>query len=280
MNFLNSVRALRNITLLPAALCLLIACDKRSDKNSDSVKPSTDAVASINYSVVATHPHDVTSFTEGLQVYGEDLYESSGAPDDLPQTSSVAGIVDLTEGVIHKKVILDKHQYFAEGITFLNNKLFLLTYQTKVGFVYDARTFKQLRAFNFPSAEGWGMTTDGTHLIMSDGTNRLTYLDSASLKPVKTISVSDNKGPVANLNELEYINGFIYANVYTTNYIVKIDPSGKVVGRIDLTSLVQDARSKNNHALELNGIAHDPATGNVYVTGKLWPNIYAIKFRY
>ncbi|MBT1701192.1 glutaminyl-peptide cyclotransferase [Fulvivirgaceae bacterium PWU4] len=280
MNFSNSVRALRNSTLLPITLCLLAACDKRSDKDNGTVKSPSDAVASINYSVVATHPHDVTSFTEGLQVYGGDLYESSGAPDDLPQTSSVAGIVDLTEGVIHKKVILDKHRYFAEGITFLNNKLFLLTYQTKVGFVYDARTFKQLREFNFPSAEGWGMTTDGTHLIMSDGTNRLTYLDSASLKPVKTINVSDNKGPVANLNELEYINGFIYANVYTTHYIVKIDPSGKVVGRIDLTSLVQDARSKNSHALELNGIALDPATGNVYVTGKLWPNIYAIKFRY
>lgn len=277
---MNSVRSIRNIALLLVTLCLLAACEKRSDKNNDTVKSSPDAVASINYSVVATHPHDVTSFTEGLQVYEGDLYESSGAPDDLPQTSSIAGVVDLAEGVIHKKVVLDKHQYFAEGITFLNNKLFLLTYQTRVGFVYDARTFKQVREFNFPSAEGWGMTTDGIHLIMSDGTSRLTYLDSASLKPVKTINVSGSKGPVANLNELEYINGFIYANVYTTNYIVKIDPSGKVVGRMDLTSLVQDARSKNNHALELNGIALDPASGNVYVTGKLWPNIYAIKFRY
>lgn len=273
---------LRNIILLSATLCLFAACDKRSEKNNDLVSTSSaDAVASINYSVVATHPHDLTSFTEGLQVYEGSLYESSGAPEDLPQTSSTAGVVDLATGSISKKVILDKHQYFAEGITFLNNKFFLLTYQTKVGFVYDARTFRQIGKFSFPSAEGWGMTTDGTHLIMSDGTSRLTYLDSASRKPVKTIDVSDNKGPVVNLNELEYIHGFLYANVYTTNYIVKIDPaSGKVVGRIDLTSLVQDARSKNNRALELNGIALDPASGNVYVTGKLWPNIYAIKFRY
>jgi glutaminyl-peptide cyclotransferase len=262
------------------AVYLLSACDKRNDKAGREARRQADN-ATLNYSVVATHPHDVTSFTEGLLVYEGNLYESSGSPDELPQTKSLVGVVDLKTGAIDKKVELDKRRYFGEGIVFLNNKLFLLTYQTKVGFVYDARTFNKVREFTFPSAEGWGLTTDGTHLIMSDGTNRLTYLDSASLKPVKTVNVSDNNGAVMNLNELEYINGSVYANIYTTSYIVKIDPSsGRVTGRIDLTSLAQDAKAKNKDALEMNGIAYDPGSGNVYVTGKLWPNIYAIKFKY
>jgi glutaminyl-peptide cyclotransferase len=278
---LNFKLQTRNFALLLFITCLLAACNKRNGKGSDeSGKSAGAAVASINYSVVATHPHDITSFTEGLLVYEGNLYESSGSPGELAQTSSLVGVVDLKAGSIDRKVVLDKGKYFAEGIVILNNKLFLLTYQTRVGFVYDARTFSQIREFTFPSAEGWGMTTDGIHLIMSDGTSRLTYLDSASLKPAKTLNVSDNNGAVANLNELEYINGFIYANVYTTNYIVKIDPSsGKVVGKIDLISLVQDAKSKNKDALEMNGIAHNPASGNVYVTGKLWQNIYEIKFK-
>jgi len=233
----------------------------------------------INYGVVATHPHDTSSFTEGFVFYDGKLYEATGSPDDLPQTRSVVGPVDLSTGKINKKVELDRNKYFGEGIVFLNDKLYQLTYVTRVGFVYDAKTFKVIREFSFPSKEGWGLTTDGANLIMSDGTDKLTYLDSTSLQAIKTISVYDNDGPVKGINELEYIAGFIFANVLTTHYLVKINPkTGEVIGRIDLTSLVQDANARNRKSLDLNGIAYDSIKGTVYVTGKFWPTIYEIKF--
>ena len=247
-----------------------------AETTSAEVQPGP---ATIHYSVASTHPHDVNAFTEGLLIYKGKLYESTGSPSDMPQTRSLVGEVDLKTGQITPKAELDRNKYFGEGIVFLNDKLYQLTYQTKIGFIYDAATFKQIGTFTFPSREGWGFTTDGTHLIMSDGTNQLTFLDSASLKPVKQLSVYDDRGAVANLNELEYINGFIYANIYTSPYIVKIDPgTGQVTGRLDLTSLQSDAKAKNPDALEMNGIAFDATSGNTYVTGKFWPLIYEIKF--
>jgi glutamine cyclotransferase len=235
---------------------------------------------SINYGVVATHPHDTSSFTEGLVFYDGKLYEATGSPDDLPQTRTVVGPVDLSTGKINKKVELDRSKYFGEGIVFLNDKLYQLTYKTRVGFVYDTRTFMRIKEFSFPSKEGWGLTTDGNHLIMSDGTDKITYLDSTSLQTLKSIRVYDNHGAVNGINELEYIGGFIFANVYATNFLVKIDPkTGKVVGRIDLTSLVQDANARNRNSLDLNGIAYDSTKGTVYVTGKFWPAMYELKFK-
>ena len=151
----------------------------------------------------------------------------------------------------------------------------------KIGFVYDAKSFKKLGEFVFPSVEGWGMTTDGTYLVLSDGTSNINYLDPNNYKLIKILGVIDNNGPVAFINELEYINGFIYANVYGTNYIVKIDPaSGKIVGKLDLTTLNNEAKNKYPDALEMNGIAYDSVAKKVYITGKMWPNIYEIKFNY
>jgi glutamine cyclotransferase len=127
--------------------------------------------------------------------------------------------------------------------------------------------------------EGWGMTTDGKYLIMSDGTSRITYVDPVGFKTAKTINVTDNNGAVNNVNELENINGFIYANVYTTGFIIKIDPqNGRVVGKIDLSALNNEAKIKYPGSLEMNGIAYDSTTGKVYVTGKMWPEIYQINF--
>jgi glutamine cyclotransferase len=187
--------------------------------------------------------------------------------------------VDTLTGKIRPKVEIDKKKYFGEGIVFIKDKVYQLTYKTKVGFIYDAKTFKKLGEFKFPSEEGWGMTTDGTHLIMSDGSSNITWLDPNSFQPVRVLSVTDNNGPVANINELELIKGYIYANQWVSNYILKIDTtSGKVVGKMDLGALAESAKNEYPGSEVLNGIAYDPASGGIYVTGKLWPHIYEIKF--
>jgi len=234
----------------------------------------------INYSVIGTLPHDTSSFTEGLLFHDGQLYEATGTEPDMPASRrSLFGIVDPRTGKIDKKVELDRQKYFGEGIAFLNGKVYQLTYTTKVGYVYDAKTFKKLGEFNIPSNEGWGMTTDSTHLVMSDGSSNITYLDPVTFRIIKVLGVTDNNGPVTNINELELINGYLYANQWQTNYILKIDPAtGKVVGRLDLSSLANEAKNKYQLSDSMNGIAYDPSTGKIYVTGKLWPNIYEIRF--
>jgi glutaminyl-peptide cyclotransferase len=256
----------------------LFGCKGNRDNSSErsSTKPSA---SKIEYVSINSYPHDTTSFTEGFLIHDNTLFESTGATSDLPQTKSLFGIVDLTTGKIDTKVEIDRVKYFGEGITFLNGKVFQLTYKTKVGFIYNATNYKKLGEFTFPSKEGWGLTTDGTNLIMSDGTNVITYLNPLSFQVVKTIPVTENGYAKFNINELEYINGSIYANIWTTNTIVKINPvDGKVVGVLDLTSLACDAKNIYSGSLEMNGIAYDSTKGKIFVTGKLWPKIYEIQF--
>ncbi len=254
----------------------LSSCNGNRDNSSKKVKPKDIPI--IDYLYITSYPHDTTSFTEGFLFDKGTLYESTGASSELPQTKSLFGSVDLLTGKIDTKVEIDSQKYFGEGITFLNGKVFQLTYKAKVGFIYDATTFKKMGEFSFPSKEGWGLTTDGTNLIMSDGTNILTYLDPNDLHVVKTIYVTENRYAKENLNELEYIKGYIYANVWTTNTIVKIDPNdGKVVGKLDLSSLKYEATSLYYGSLTMNGIAYDSVADRVYVTGKLWPKIYEIQ---
>ena len=262
------------------ALCFLYGCtDNPKPTPPPETTTSGPVVPVIDYSLVATHPHDQNMFTEGLLFHEGRLLESSGAPEDMPQTRSVIGITNLADGAFTKKAELDRSKYFGEGITVLGDKLYQLTYKNQEGFIYDAHTFKQTGKFTYNNAEGWSLTTDGTSLIMSDGTDKLTYIDPATMKPSKTLAVTENGSPCSNLNELEYIKGFIYANVWMTNYIVKIDPSnGHVTGKLDLGSLTYEALNKNPRADVLNGIAYDPATDKVYVTGKMWQNIYEIRF--
>ena len=247
---------------------------------SASTGPSADRnqVAILSYQVLNVYPHDTTSYTEGLLVQDGALYESTGYTDEVPYTRSLFGTVDLKTGHIGVKAELDKKRYFGEGIVFLKGKVYRLTYKTKVGFVYDARTFKKLQEFTYPSEQGWGMTTDGNYLIMSDSTPDIHYLDPSTFKQVRSIRVMENNTPVDQVNELEYINGYIYANRYTKNYILKIDPaSGRVVGKLDLSSLSEQSRNKYPGSMEMNGIAYDSAADKVYITGKLWPDIYAIR---
>lgn len=189
------------------------------------------------------------------------------------------GVVDLKTGKINPKVELDRSKYFGEGIVFFNDKIYQLTYTNQIGFIYDSKTYKKLGQFNFKNKEGWGLTTDGTFLIMSDGTNNLTYLDPNTLKVVKTISVNNAGYAEDYLNELEYIRGYIYANIWTKNYLVKIDPqNGKVIGTINLSPLTEEAKIKNPTADVLNGIAYNSTSDKIYVTGKLWANIFQIDF--
>ncbi|MCW3090970.1 MAG: hypothetical protein JWP81_2039 [Ferruginibacter sp.] len=178
-----------------------------------------------------------------------------------------------------KKIEIDRSKYFGEGIVIFDDKLYQLTYTNQVGFIYDIKSFKQIGQFNYTNKEGWSLTTNGKELIMSDGTDKLTFLDPATLKPVKQLAVTENGLAVDSLNELEFIKGFIYANIWQTDFIVKINPAnGKVTGRLDLTSLAFEARNKYPPADVLNGIAYDAATDKIYVTGKLWPNIYQVEF--
>jgi glutaminyl-peptide cyclotransferase len=189
------------------------------------------------------------------------------------------GIEDMNTGKIDKKVELDRNIYFGEGIAFFKDKLYQLTYKNRVGFIYDAITYKRLDSFRYKNAEGWALTADETSLIMSDGTNTLTWLDPVTLKPVRTLLISQSGSLLDSLNELEYINGYIYANRYLQNYIVKIDPAtGKVIGRLDLTPLAQKEHAKNPNTDVLNGIAYDAENDKIYVTGKLWSGIYELKF--
>jgi glutamine cyclotransferase len=233
----------------------------------------------LSYSVTAKLPHDSTCFTEGFFFHEGLLYESSGAPDHIPASRSLFGTVDLTTGKISIKGELDRNKYFGEGITILNGKLYQLTWQGQTGFIYDAKTFRNLGTFSYMSKEGWGLTNDGKNLIMSDGTNVLTFLDPVTFQTTKTLLVADNNYAVDYLNELEFIKGFIYANVWMTNRIVKIDPeNGNVVATMDLTPITAEAKSRYKGSLEMNGIAYDSLSGKIMVTGKMWPNIYEIRF--
>jgi len=261
-------------------ILLILSISNGCKDNVATSKMINKNMQTIDYTYVNSYPHDLTSFTEGFLIHDGSLFESTGATKEFPQTRSLFGIVDLKTGKIDIKVEIDKVKYFGEGIAFLNGKVFQLTYNTKVGFIYDAITFKKINEFTFPSVEGWGLTTDGISLIMSDGTNILTYLDPETLEVIKTISVSA-RGYARNnlkLNELEYIKGSIYANLWTTNTIVKVNPTdGKVIGKLDLNSLAYNAKKAFSGSLEMNGIAYDSIADRVFVTGKFWPKIYEIE---
>jgi glutamine cyclotransferase len=256
------------VILLATSAVWLTSCN--SEKKTPPA-PAVDPLA-IKYTLKTTWPHDIKLFTEGFVVHNGQLYEGTGH-----FKQSWIGIIDIKTGKLDKKVTLADN-YFGEGITILNNKIYQLTYQTKIGFIYDLKTFRKLGDFNFENAEGWGLTHNNHHLIMSDGTENLTFLDTATLKPVKKLQVRDEQGPVSKINELEFVDGFIFANVWETNTIVKIDASsGKVVGRIDFSAKAREVKILNPQADVLNGIAYHAPTKSLLVTGKYWPFIFALQ---
>jgi len=223
------------------------------------------------YEIVQSFPHNETSFTEGFEIHKGLLYESVGE-----NGKSALLKTDLKTGKILKSIKL-ADKYFGEGITIFDDKIFQLTYKTKVGFVYKLENMALVDSFHFESTEGWGMTHDEKFLIMGDGTNVLTYINPNTYKNVRKIQVYDDKEPILSLNELEYAEGYIYANVWTTNLIVKIDPqTGKVLSKINLDGIL--TMSNTDKPVDaLNGIAIDPETKRMYVTGKFYPKTFEIK---
>jgi len=223
------------------------------------------------YKIVNTFPHSKKHYTQGLEFYNNVLYEGTGEYG----TSGIFKIKLETGNIEQSKMLVDK--YFGEGITILNDKLYQLTYKTKKAFVYRLSDFAVIDSFQFHSAEGWGLTNDGTNLIMSDGTHVLTWLNPNNYSIVKTIQVANNKGIINNLNELEYINGIIYSNVYTTDLIITIDPeTGKVLSEINLAGIINMYKNQNNPIDYLNGIAYIKKSNRLFITGKYWPKIFEI----
>ncbi len=260
------------------ALLFIVACGNNAEHKPVPENHQDDTPPNIDFKVARVFPHDTTSYTEGFLFHNGLLFESTGHTNSYPSTRSLFGPVDLKTGRIEAKVEIDKKKYFGEGIVFLKERVYQLTDTTRIGFIYDANTYKKLSSFNY-EGEGWGLTTNGTDLIMSNGSSNIYYRDPLTFNIVKTLSVNDNNGPVQNINEMELIKGYIYANQWQTDYILKIDTtSGKVVGRLDLSSLKTESRVRYAYAEETNGIAYDSVNNKIYVTGKLWPQIYEIQF--
>jgi glutaminyl-peptide cyclotransferase len=222
------------------------------------------------YRVVGEYPHDRSAFTQGLIYVHGNLFESTGL-----QGRSSLRRVDLETGRILQEIKIPD-QYFAEGLTDWQGRLIQLTWVSHVGFVYDAATFEMERDFHY-KGEGWGLTHDRTSLILSDGSDSLRFLDPETFQTVRTLRVTDGPEPVNMLNELENVNGEIYANVWQTDRVACISSeTGRVKRWIDFTGLLKDSE-RDEHVDVLNGIAYDSAHDLLLVTGKLWPKLFAVK---
>jgi glutamine cyclotransferase len=225
-----------------------------------------------SYDVVNTWPHDHSAFTQGLIYLNGELLESTG----LEGRSSLRK-VELKTGTVLKQVNLS-NQYFAEGLAALGGKLYQLTWQNHKCFVYDLESFKLEKEFTY-DGEGWGLATDGRSLILSDGTDQIRFLDPATFQVTRTIKVQDHGHPIGRLNELEYIKGKIFANVWLTDYIVSIDPAtGTILGVIDFHGLLSPEEYAAGADI-LNGIAYDSAGDRLFVTGKLWPKLVEVRLK-
>jgi glutamine cyclotransferase len=246
------------------ALCLTIL----------TMAPAAPARAEIpvyGYQVVHAYPHDPGAFTEGLFYLNGALYESTG----LEGRSSIRKVQLATGKVLQQRPLDSK--YFGEGIVAWMGKLVELTWQSQIGFTYDLETFAPRSSFRY-KGEGWALTRDDKRLIMSDGTAQLRFLDPETLAETGRLTVTAEGQPVLNINELEWVKGEVFANIWQTTVIARIDPkTGKVTGWIDLTDLARAEAAKGRPIDVLNGIAYDAARNRLFVTGKLWPDLYEIK---
>lgn len=242
--------------------------------SSQPVFSDNDKTASrtplFGYKVLNTFPHDQKAFTQGLVFENGRLYESTGR----------YGKSKLTKRKLYSiepiKTYRLPSSLFGEGITKYKDRIIQLTWRAGVGLIYDSTDFRLLNSFSY-STEGWGITNDGKHLIMSDGTDKLYFLDPESFKETKRVKVLDNNNPVTKINELEYIKGKIYANIWETDHIAIINPrTGRVEAWINLERLAAQAGGDNTYKT-LNGIAYDTEKDRIFITGKLWPKIYEIK---
>lgn len=273
-------------TLTIVALVLLSACaDNSKDISTDDSTGETGVTepASLGYAVLNSFPHDTAAFTQGLELYNGKMLESTG----LFKRSSLR-LVDFKTGTVLKK-IKNTDEIFAEGLTVFNDTIYQLSWENHLVFMYSAKDLKPIGTLPW-SGQGWGITHDKDNLIISEGSEKLYFVEPGTLKLKKVLTVSDNFGSVNNLNELEMVEGYIYANRWQYDYILKIDPeSGFVVGRInmqdflnrnskaDLSYLSKPGSTATESGAVLNGIAYDSTSKKLYITGKLWPEIFELK---
>jgi glutaminyl-peptide cyclotransferase len=266
----RSARALAAVGLAAIALAAASRVGATIGPVADTSGQARPTTTRFDVRVVRTYPHDSKAFTQGLLFRDGFLYESTG----LNGRSSLRK-VKLETGEIVQRVDLEQ-KHFAEGLTDFGGRLYQLTYQSRLGFVYDLRTFTQERSFPY-EGEGWGLTHDATRLIMSDGSAALRFLDPATLRESGRVTVMDGPQPVRDLNELEYIKGEIFANIWHTDEIVIIQPgAGRVTGRVNLRGLLPPS-DRTGVVDVLNGIAYDAAGDRLFVTGKLWPKVFEIR---
>lgn len=265
--------AISFLILLSTFVFFFTACDPAQQAQSGQIVSSDGNMkGSYTYEVVRELPHDTNAFTQGLIFYKGSFYESTGL-----QGRSTLRLVEIDTGKVLKNIAVPS-DYFAEGMTIFQGKIYQLTWLNQKGFVYDLGTFEKEKEFSY-YGEGWGLTTDEKNLILSDGTDKIRFIDPFNFEVLKTISVSENGQPIPAINELEYIKGQIFANVWQTDRVIVIDPSnGKVVASIDLTGILK-ASDRTNQEDVLNGIAYDASKDKLYVTGKLWPKIFEIKLK-
>lgn len=262
-----------------AVLASLCACGRdasRADSARSVTTPPPDSAAAtardFALEVVNSMPHDPEAFTQGLVYEAGAFYESTG----LEGKSSVRK-VDANSGIVLREQKLDK-RYFGEGLALFGGELFQLTWKSGVAFVYDTATFALRRSFRY-QGEGWGLTTDGTSLLMSDGTSRIRFLDPRTGAVRRSVTVTDAGAPVEKLNELEFVKGELLANIWQTNQIARIDPAtGKVTAWIDAAGLLTSAERREDVDV-LNGIAYDAGGDRLFVTGKLWPRVFEVRPR-
>ena len=240
-----------------------------SAKSDDS--PVVELPEQLKLSLVAVHPHDSRAFSQGLEFYKGQLFESTGH-----YGRSTLRRVEISTGKVLQEHPLAR-QFFGEGITLFGDKIYQLTWQEKTCFLYDRETFRQEKTFVYPG-EGWGLTNDGTHLIMSDGSHRIRFLNPETFQPVRVIDVRDGNKRVTKINELEYIHGEIWANMLGSKYIVRINPTdGRVINWINCTNFVPKEIAPNDPENVLNGIAFDADKNRIYITGKHWPVLYELQ---
>jgi len=266
-------RALLTVVMLALAACGKSAADKAPSVPPLPVEsPASPAIVNYTYEVIATWPHDRRAFTQGLVYRNGSFLESTGLNgqstlrEDDPKTGRVLKQISVAP------------EFFAEGLAVIGDRAYQLTWQNGKGFVYDADTFRFIRDFAY-EGEGWGLATDGRSLILSDGTNRIRWLDPATFQVIRTIDVVADGKPVVRLNELEWINGEIFSNVWQTDHVVRIDPAtGRVRGVIDFSGLL-GPQDRGPDTDVLNGIAYDVANDRLFITGKRWPKIFEVRLK-
>ena len=264
------------VSLISSFAFLFVSCKSKDPVSTvdPPIENQTPPPPVLGHTILQVYPHDTSFYTQGLTFYKGELYEGTGDPGYVGQSRLMK--IDLKTGKALKKISLS-NKYFGEGITILRDTIYQLTWQQNVVFVYTLKDFQKVKEYKIDT-EGWGITNDGQRLIVSTGSGVLYYYDPSTFRLLTKSSIMEGNNQTFNLNELEYIDSFIYANQYQYPYILKIDPAaGRVVAKYDVTDMWKRARAIDPEVDVPNGIAYDSTTKKIFVTGKFWPEMYEIQ---